>query len=170
LAGRKLLLTDQSANLSKRRLVMLVKDDAISTGAGPESQDDPTIHGGSLRVSSGGGDGFDDTYELPAAGWKAVGRRGRVQGWKFRNGDPVRKVLLRGGGRIKIVAKGPALGHTLAAEPDYVDVVLTVGQRRYCLRFGGRSVFRDGKRYSAKKALAPASCSSFGSPGAAFVD
>jgi hypothetical protein len=132
--------------------------------------DDPTIYGGSLKVSSLGGDGFDDSYDLPAQGWRPVGRKGRVRGWKFRNGDPVRKVLLRAGKRIKIVAKGPALGHTLATEPDRVDVELTVGDSRYCLGFGGRSMFRDGRRYVAKKAPAPDSCSSFGSPVSAFVD
>lgn len=170
LTGRKLLLTDQPVNPLKRRLVMIAKDAAVGIGGGPDSADDPTLHGGSLRVFSRAGDGFDDTYALPAAGWKPVGRKGEVRGWKFANGDPVRRVLVRDGKRITIVAKGPELGHTLVTEPDPVDVVLTVGGARHCLRFGAPSSFRAGRRFVAKQAPAPASCEALGSPCAAFID
>jgi hypothetical protein len=163
-------VTDQPENPAKRRLVVVVKDPAVSIGGGPGSLDDPMLHGGSLRVSSLAGDRFDDTYDLPVLGWKPIGRKDRVRGWKFRHGDPVRKVLLRVGKRIEIVAKGPRLGHSLGANPEAVDVVLTVGRTRYCMRFGGQAVFRDGRRYVAKMAPPPAFCASGGSPSAAFID
>jgi hypothetical protein len=62
------------------------------------------------------------------------------------------------GATLKVVAKGPELGHSLGAEPASVWAILTLGERRYCMRFGGTTTFKEGKKLLAKDAAAPASC------------
>jgi hypothetical protein len=59
---------------------------------------------------------------------------------------------------VKITASGSALAHTLAANPDPVQVVLTMGGVRYCATFGGTVRFKAGKSYDAKASPAPAGC------------
>jgi hypothetical protein len=51
-----------------------------------------------------------------------------------------------------------------------VDVVLTIGQQRYCWTFGGDVRFKEGKRYLAKNAGAPGACPPAGSVSGAFLE
>ena len=57
-----------------------------------------------------------------------------------------------------LVANGLGLGHTLGTNPDPVDVVLTLGEHCYCLRFGGEVTFKPDKKWLAKEAPAPNAC------------
>ena len=157
LDGKKLLLGD-STNPAKRKLSLLSKDLTLTLGDGNGSADDPVQQGGSLRVVATGGDGFDATYPLDAAGWAYLKGEGNGKGYKFRKGTPVRKILLKPGKSLKITAKGDALGHTLTTQPDSVAVELRLGARRYCFAFGGEQAFKPGKRLRATNAGAPGAC------------
>jgi CSLREA domain-containing protein len=160
LTGRKLLLTDSPTRPAKRKAVLLSKDPALTLGDGNGSADDPVVNGGSLRVVAVGGDGFDTTYDLPPEGWVYLKGEGNDRGYKFRRGTPVRKLILKPGKSLKILAKGDALAHTLTTQPDAVRVELRLGARRYCFEFGGTPTFKAARRYKAKNAGAPTACPS----------
>ncbi len=152
-AGKKLVLKD-SAKPTKRALTMVGKDASIDLGGGNGGTDDPTLAGGSVRVVSTAG-GFDSVHTLPASGWKRVGS-GKGYNYKDKTlaAGPIKVALVRGGKLVKVVAKGSALGHTLATNPNPVSVVLSIGGKGYCLTFGGSTKFAAGKRYSATSAPA----------------
>jgi CSLREA domain-containing protein len=151
LDGKKLLL--------KTRGIGLLSDDAdLSLGGGNGSADDPVLHGGSLRIVSVAGDGFDDTYALPAARWRYKKKEGQNRGYQLRRTKPFKGVTIQPGRRLKVVANGSGFGHTLGADPDPVDVVLTIGGHCYCLRFGGDVTFKPGKKWLAKEAPSPTGC------------
>jgi len=157
LAGKKLLLKAKGGS-AKKGIGLLSADTSLTLGAGNESADDPVLHGGTLRVVSAAGDGFDDTYQLAADRWSYKKKVGQNLGYKFRPTSPIRSVLVQPNKRIKIVANGTGLGHTLGADPQPVDVVLTVGGHCYCWRFGGDVAFKADKKWLAKNASAPAAC------------
>jgi hypothetical protein len=157
LSGKKLLLKAKADKPKSRGVMLLSFDPAISLGDGNGSADDPTLHGGTLRVRSLAG-GFDDTYELPAGRWSYVRKAGDGKGYKLRPSKPIKSIKVQPGKRVKIVAKGLGLGHDLAADPDPVDVLLTIGGHTYCLAFEGQATFKPGKKFLAKDAPAPAVC------------
>jgi glucose/arabinose dehydrogenase len=146
-SGRKLRLK-ANGDPGKRRLTALSKDPAITLS------DNPTVSGGTLRVT---GSGFDDTYPLPAGNWASVSG-----GYLYQDRDvsegPIRLVVIRNGAALKVVGKGAGLGHTLAANPSPVAVVLTVDDTEHCMSFGGTVHFVANKVFTAKNASAPASC------------
>jgi hypothetical protein len=157
--GKKLLLKWQPDKARKRGIDLIGKDRAISIGDGNGSDDDPVRTGATLRVVSTAGDGFDTTYVLPREGWRYLKKEGANKGYKFKGkGTAVKSVLLKPGKIIKIVGKGAALQHSLGADPDPVDVVLRFGSQKFCMRFGGKTKFKAGKKFIAKKAPAPAAC------------
>jgi hypothetical protein len=169
LTGKKLLLKAKAGS-DKRGLNLLSADASITLGGGNGGADDPVTAGGTLRVVTTAGDGFDDTYDLPAARWGYVKKEGANRGYKFRRTNPFKSILIQPGKRLKIVANGVGLGHTLGADPEPVDVVLRIGDHCYCLRFGGESTFKADKKWLAKSAPAPAGCPPAASPAGAFVD
>jgi hypothetical protein len=157
-AGTKLLLKDNVAKPGKRRLVLLLKDSRVDLGGGNGSADDPTLHGGELRVVSRTGDTFLGVYPLPAESWSYRGKAGKNKGYKFKGTGPIRKIVIKAGKLAKVTGKGSGLLYTLGADPNPVHVVLSIGGRRYCATFGSDPKFTPGKKYLAKKTSPPGAC------------
>src|SRR5262249_21745302 len=80
-SGRRLALRDDPSDPRKRKLTLRADDATIGMGAGAGTRDDPTSHGGSLRVASAQ---FDRTYPLPASGWRSLGAG---KGYRYRDGS-----------------------------------------------------------------------------------
>jgi len=156
-SGRRLALRDDPSDPRKRKLTLRADDATIGIGAGAGTRDDPTSHGGSLRVASAQ---FDRTYALPANGWRSSGAG---KGYQYRDGalltGPVSEVVIRPGA-IRISGKGAALDQVLTTNPDPVTVVLQLGSAgvRNCMTFGGITSFQPGRRYRAQNAPAVATC------------
>jgi glucose/arabinose dehydrogenase len=157
LTGRKLLLRDHAD--PARRNASLRSNQAVTLGGGNGSDDDPTLHGGSLRIVGGG---FDDTYALPAAAWQTIGPPGQNRGYVYRDrpraNGPFTQVRVNAGRFLTATGRGAGLGHDLATNPDPVSVVLTIGDHQYCATYGGAVTFVAGKRFHAKDAPVAGSC------------
>jgi hypothetical protein len=159
LVGTKLALGDD-VNATLKTLLLRAADSGITLGGGNGSADDPTLTGGRLRVRIGTS---TQTYELPAANWRTIGAPGANQGYVYRDpflfAGPVVKAKVRAGQRLRIVAKGSQLLHTLGTNPDPVTVTLQTGDlgHRYCMRFGGVTAFKPNRFFRARGA--PAGCS-----------
>jgi glucose/arabinose dehydrogenase len=155
--ARKLSLRD--APDPNRRNVMFRSNQAIGLGSGNGSDDDPTLHGGSLRIVGGG---FDDTYPLPAIAWDTISQPGQNRGYVYRDrpraNGPITQVRVNATHFITAAGRGALLGHSLPANPAPVSVVLTIGNLRYCATLGGDITFTAGKRFLAKDAPVAASC------------
>jgi glucose/arabinose dehydrogenase len=151
-AGRKLSLRD-NVDPTRKRLSMQAKDIIVLP------TDDPTVVGGTLRVTSAG---FDDTYPLPAGNWKPIGDPADNKGFKYADklqvAGPIKTAQVKAGKIVKASGKGSGLGHTLATNPDPVTTVLSIGTQRYCAQFGGLVKFTATKSFTAKLAPAPPSC------------
>ncbi len=70
---------------------------------------------------------------------------------------PIKSVVVKSGKVAKAIGKGSGLGHTLAANPDPVTVLLAVGTQRDCMSFAGGK-FVAGKKYLATNDPPPAAC------------
>jgi hypothetical protein len=161
LPGKLLKLKTKAGRPEKSSLLVVSQKSAsLTLGRGADSADDPTENGGRLLVSSSPGGGFVDVYPLDATGWDAsLGKGGTVTGYRFRGeGGAVTSVKLKEAKTIKVKGKGATLGHDLDDDPAPVDVVLEIGEHRYCMQFGGTSKLKPEKSYTAKKAAAPAAC------------
>jgi cysteine-rich repeat protein len=160
LSGKKLVLRD-SSDVARRGAVVVSLDDALSLGGGPGGSEDPVVTDGSfLRIRTGAGCAgpCDATYPLERSRWTYAGSASNGRGYRYRNRyGVVHMVVVRPGKLLKLAAGG-AMGHTLAVTPDAVDVVVQLGTRRFCMRFGGTTTFRAGRRFKAKDAPAPATC------------
>lgn len=91
----------------------------------PGADDDPTVEGGSLRVfdTAIGGAG-EAVFDLPADGWRALGKPGHVKGFRFKGGPCTRISVVTG--RIRIVCTGTGVTLNPPFERD-VGVVLKLG-------------------------------------------
>jgi len=160
--ARTLVLSERSGRPERRALFFLSKDRMLTIADGNGGAADPTIAGGSLRVSTATGDGFDTSYVLPAEGWTLIGKPGEHKGYRYsdrrRLHGPVTSAVVKTGKQLRIAAKGAALGHTLATDPDPVAVTLTLGTHRYCFVLGGATRFKAGRSYKATEAPAPLAC------------
>jgi hypothetical protein len=167
LTGKKLLLKPNALNA-------LSKDTSLTLGDGQDSADDPTLHGGSLRIYSATA-GVDATFDIPAEQWEYVLKKaptsgggggyypyavpvGTLLGYRIHKTGPVTSLQVKGGKKLKIVARGDELGMALAADPSPVLLELRLGAERYCLEFGGSTTFSVSKKLQAKNAPAAAAC------------
>ncbi len=133
---------------------------------------DPTIHGASIRIFTTAGDQFDNTYEMPASlQWHYYGLVGQNRGYDYK--DPthlngrIGVVRVRNGKMTRVIAS--QLDFTLHTNPNPVNIVLRIGDRKYCFSFGGVAwKFVPGIKYLSLRAPAPAVCA--GSPSGAFLD
>src|SRR4051794_9294645 len=86
--GRKLLLSDPAGNPRGRKVIVTAKE-------GPASPDalvgDPSVMGASVTVFAYGGTASEQTFTLPAIGWRPV--RGGFRYSSGLVGGAVRKVL-----------------------------------------------------------------------------
>lgn len=154
LAGRTLAL---QRNPLGSRLWLDAVGSGISSGSGDGSVDDPTIAGAVLRLRSRS-DHFDVTYFLPPEGWRRMGSKGFAYTAPPGTAGPVTRGLVIPGRLIWADAASDDLGFGLDQNPGPVEAVLTVGTQRYCLGFGGDSVFRAGQSFVAHASAPPASC------------
>ncbi len=145
--------------LKPDRLTLKARDVQVAMGAGAGGSQDPTLAGGELRVVTADS---DDTYVLGAAGWRLLGPVSSPRGWRYRDAKavfgPVRNVVLKDGKAIKVKARGVALGHSVATDPEPVAAALHVGTARHCLELGGETRFSSGKYFRAKKAPPATAC------------
>jgi hypothetical protein len=144
----------------------------ISTDATNGTSADATLYGGSIRIFSTVGDVFDHTYEMPASiQWHYYGLSGQNRGYEYKDASHVNGriavVRVRNGKMTRLI--GSNLDFSLTTNPNPVNIVLRLGDRKYCMSFGGVSwKFVPGKKYLSLKAPAPAVCA--GSPSGAFLD
>jgi hypothetical protein len=160
-AGTRLRLEDDAAAPMRKRLMIWSRDAGIDLGSGDGSADDPTLTGARVRVRSAT---FDDTYVLPAANWSVIGQAGATRGFSYRDrsllAGPIRSVRLHRG-RLRVTGQGAQLGHALGTtNPDPVSVTVQtgVGGKRYCLGFGGKTLFQPGRTFKASGAPTATSC------------
>ena len=151
--GTKLLLKSSSTT----EKLIFVSRGSFSMPS-PGSGDAPTNGGATLEVLNPGTmEAF--TFDMPSAHWTASGGGTVYRYIDSASVEPGKvRVALVGGRLLKI--SGRKAGITLN-EPSQgvLDVVLTAGAFRYCARFDGASVKKDGPgRFSARKAPAPGSC------------
>jgi len=159
LAGDKLILRDDARRPAKRQAMVLSKDGELTLDL-PGSAGDPTIDGAWLTLT--GTPGVVLAQELPAAGWKLVGKPTSPKGYRYDDAKgvfgPVTSVLVKARKLVKIIAKGDGLALSLAEDPRPVDVELELGTRRYCLAFGGTGKLTPGTKLLAKGSPPPATC------------
>ena len=120
-----------------------------------------------MRVESASG-GFDDTYTLPASGWKVLGGPGQNKGYKYSDSQlelgPIDTATFKPGpapgrpGQIMITGRRAGLGHNAATNPNPVKVEVSAGGERYCMTFGGRSQFRANTYFKATNAPTSPGC------------
>ena len=113
-----------------------------------------------MRLRSAGG-GFDLRFELPKERWAYLGDPADGRGFKYTDrtrGTPVRGISVRDGRVTKILGGGTGLVVPLGSSPAPVQVSLVLGNRRYCMGFGGTVRFDAGRRYVAIDAPAPGAC------------
>jgi hypothetical protein len=145
LLGKTLVVKDKDGDATKRRIILVSKDPAISLPP-PASAGSPVANGATLTIIN------PDTPEqidinLPASEWKGLGRKPVGKGgYKYIDRDlddgPCKTVVLKPGKLIRVVCKGAGIGFTLD-EPSQtriaVELVLGSGQgdARYCMEFSG---------------------------------
>jgi hypothetical protein len=122
---------------------------------------DPVLHGGVLRIRSAA-TGFDRRFPLPKQLWSRLGSQvGSSKGFRYRDrarGAAVRSVVVKNAKIAKVVGSSSQLGPELTENPQPVEIVLILGNTRYCMAFGGEIRFDDGERFLASGAAAPDAC------------
>jgi len=156
LFGKKLVVKTVPGKPERTVVKMISKDPGISLGAGNGSSDDPVENGGALRVAFT--NGFDATFALPAGAWKYVKKSGQNRGYKAKGVSPLGVVVLKPGKVMKTVAKGSELAIDLETEPSSMEVVVSVGGYRQCVRFVGTQRFVAGRKLVSTTSTPPTAC------------
>jgi hypothetical protein len=144
----------------------------ISTDGTNGTSGDAYLHGASIRIYSLAGDVFDNTYEMPASPqWHYYGLIGQNRGYDYKDPSHVNGKIgilrIRNNKMTRLIAGN--LDFSLNTNPNPVGIVLRIGDRKYCMSFGGAAwKFIPGQRYLALRAPAPGSCPF--SPSGAFID
>jgi hypothetical protein len=155
LTGQKLVI--RTPNSGKSVLAVKSSDRSLEIASQDLGAGDPVRYGGSLQVIETSAS--NNTYPLPAGGWRYHGRPGENRGYVFVDKviPPIKGVTVAPH-HLKVAGKGQTLYLTLSSDPRPVRVVLRLGSKRYCLEFGGTGKFAQNRSFSAKNALAPAAC------------
>src|SRR5512134_270275 len=135
LPGTSLQLSQQKAGGTLAKLKAKAEGALALPVAG-----DPTVGGAALVLADGGLPGEALSFDLPAAGWKALGSPAGSKGYAFKGGplDACRSA------RLTPKCEGETGWLPAAGE---VHVVLTTGgAKRYCARFGGVEKRNDAQR------------------------
>src|SRR5207249_558675 len=123
---------------------------------------DPVLHGGSLRMVSADGVQFADMYPLPASNWRYIGPPGSNLGYRYRDSalafGPVKGVVVRDQRTTGALALWPKSGLSLDQDPSPVGVALRLGGTRYCMSFGGTTLFVADLHFGGTDAPAPGAC------------
>jgi hypothetical protein len=161
LAGTQLTLVAPLGQAARRRLLVQSNDTPeLLLGDGGDVAA-LIAAGASLTVLAVGGDGFEVTYTLPAAGWRLLGAGNPTYGVRYRDRKgPIKRVVFKAGRLLKVTGGGPQLVQTLGSEPVTVEIDLLIGQYRYRLAFGGGAAhqFMPNKRLVRRSAPRPGGC------------
>jgi hypothetical protein len=163
------MLADPPGRAASRRILVQSNDTPeLVLGDGGETVAALLAQGGSLTVVAVGGDGFETTYALPAAGWRPFRAQDPSYGLRYRDRiGPIKTAVFKAGRLLKVVGTGPQLVQSLGSEPAMVEVDLVIGQYRYRLAFGNGALdqFKANKRLVRRGATRPGQCSA--TPGVA---
>lgn len=161
--GAQLALGDVPGRPDRRSLRLRSEDLALPTPGGPG---DPTLGGAVLRVRNPTS-GESMRIDLPAAGWRTLGRQRAFRGFGFRNpGEgPDCQVVLRGATlRLRCVGRDVALDLDEPAQGSLAVGVQLGAEPMHCMLFGGRVLRDEGGAarraagFHARDAPAPADC------------
>jgi len=153
------LIPGSSVLVKPSKVVRFVSRDSFTL---PLPGDNPTTEGGKVRFLDKGGAAGDVTYNLPAGGWKGLGKPAGSKGFRYKGtglpGDPCRRVRVKPK-IISAVCKGTEVTLT----PPFAGpagIILSIGSSttRYCAEFGGSEVRNDATRMKRKNALLPLQC------------
>jgi hypothetical protein len=113
----------------------------------------PTLGGASLVVGDAVG---GQTFELPADGWKGLGKPPGAKGYRYKGAKSAacRKARLTPS-RVTATCTGPGVG--LPASGDVEIDLLSSGARHYCATFGGTEKRNDAEKLKRVQA-APVPC------------
>lgn len=184
LPAKKLKLHIPPSAPDRRGARMLTTEGALNKDnlPVPLSASDPVVKGGSVRIFTNTGDLFDHVYPLPWANSEISDPGGNHwdyfpfnvtdpltnRGYQFKDSTglhdtPIGVVKIIAGTTMKLKGKDQ-MTFTLATDPSPVNVVLTLGNYRYCFVMNGtgangfRSGWTAGKIAWAKNVDAPTAC------------
>ena len=127
---------------------------------------DPRIDGAVLEIFDTGGGAGSDVYQLPAENWAKIpaGRPKKILGYIYHGvgdaTDPCTLVILL---PHSVKPNCGGVGVTLAPPfAGQVGIILTIGETRFCMSFGGTTFRDDERRTHRRNAPPPAACPASG--------
>jgi hypothetical protein len=172
LGEAKLTVKDKDGAPSKRKVVVTVKDGAL-TAPEPSSSGDPRTSGATLILFSPT-TRQSDVFEFPAAHWRGLGNPPGTKGYKYtdprQTDGPCTNALLKPGKVLKVRCKGAKITYALKA-PGQGSMALTFRSGTgssgvgFCTAFSGPAVIKDtpasggnAGAFQAKGVPPPAAC------------
>jgi hypothetical protein len=165
-SGKRLSVNDKGGDASKRKIVFLSRDLTIQAAAAG-GVSDPRLAGASF-VLRNPLSGETETFNLPAARWKALGHPPGSKGYRYRDSDqiegPCKSAMIKGG-TLKLLCKGATVSFDLN-EPSQgaLAIRFVSGEVGYCAGFGGtiksdtQAAVDVAAAFRAVNAPAPAMC------------